>query len=156
MKKKLFVIGLLVLTLMFSACGKSESTDSSKSGTNDTNGTNTTNAGSEIKSADDLEGKVLGTQLGATGGIFAADVKDAKVEEYNKGADAIQALKQGKIDCVIIDEQPAIACTKGEDSLVILDEPFTLEDTIRAFCNRVLKRISALVHTDADTMLLEF
>ena len=31
------------------------------------------------------------------------------MERYNKGADAVQALKQGKIDCVVIDEQPALA-----------------------------------------------
>lgn len=122
MKKKLFVIGLLVLTLMFSACGKSESTDSSKS---DTNGTN---AGSEIKTADDLEGKVLGTQLGTTGELYAADVKDAKVEKYNKGADAIQALKQGKVDAVIIDREPAKEFVKKNDDLKILDVPFVEEE----------------------------
>ena len=60
-----------------------------------------------VHSADDLEGKKIGTQLGTTGYILAADIKDAKVEPYNKGADAVQALKQGKIDAVIIDSEPA-------------------------------------------------
>ena len=57
-------------------------------------------AADEIKSADDLEGKKIGVQLGTTGDADATEVKDATVERYNKGNDAVMALKQGKIDCV--------------------------------------------------------
>ncbi len=82
-----------------------------------------------IKSVDDIKGKRIGVQLGTTGAIYAKDVKDATVEEYNKGADAILALKQGKIDCVIIDEQTAKAfVSSNSKSLVILDDKFTDED----------------------------
>ena len=121
MKKKLFVIGLLVLTMMFSACSKSDSKSSSGSG--ESNST-----GSTIKSADDLKGKVIGVQLGTTGDIYAEDVEDAKIEKYNKGADAIQALKQGKIDAVIIDREPAKEFIKKNDDLQILDVPFVEEE----------------------------
>ena len=58
-------------------------------------------AADEIKSADDLEGKKIGVQLGTTGDADATEVKDATVERYNKGNDAVMALKQGKIDCVV-------------------------------------------------------
>ena len=54
-------------------------------------------AADEIKSADDLEGKKIGVQLGTTGDADATEVKDATVERYNKGNDAVMALKQGKI-----------------------------------------------------------
>ena len=64
-------------------------------------------AADEIKSADDLEGKKIGVQLGTTGDTIATDIKDATVERYNKGNDAVMALKQGKIDCVVIDSEPA-------------------------------------------------
>ena len=47
-----------------------------------------------VFSADDLKGKKIGAQLGTTGYIYAGDVEDATVEPYNKGADAVQALKQ--------------------------------------------------------------
>ena len=50
------------------------------------------------------------------------------MERYNKGADAVQALKQGKIDCVVIDEQPALAFVEENPGLKILDEEFTLEE----------------------------
>ena len=110
MKKKKFVIGLLVMAMMLSACSSSES------------------SGSSIKSADDLKGKVIGTQLGTTGEIFAGDVENATVEKYNKGADAIQALKQGKVDAVIIDREPAKEFVKNNDDLQILDVPFVEEE----------------------------
>ena len=80
-----------------------------------------------VHSVDDLEGKTIGVQLGTTGDIYAEDVKDAKVEKY-KGADAVQALKQGKIDAVIIDAEPAKVFVEKNDDLEILDEPFAEEE----------------------------
>ena len=84
--------------------------------------------GSEIKSAVDLEGKSIGVQLGTTGDIMATDVKDSKVEQYNKGMDAVQALSQGKIDAVIIDNEPAKFYEKEVSGLKILDEAFAVEE----------------------------
>jgi len=81
-----------------------------------------------VHNADDLKGKVIGTQLGTTGYIFAGDVEDAKVEGYNKGADAIQALKQGKVDAVIIDSEPAQEFVKKNKGLQILPDVFAEEE----------------------------
>lgn len=81
-----------------------------------------------VHSADDLKGKSIGTQLGTTGYIFAQDVENAKVEGYNKGADAIQALKQGKIDAVIIDSEPAQEFVKKNKGLQILPDAFAEEE----------------------------
>ena len=84
-------------------------------------------AADEIKSADDLTGKKIGVQLGTTGDTIATDIKDATVERYNKGNDAVMALKQGKIDCVVIDSEPA---KKFHDALKELKDDGTL-DSIR-------------------------
>lgn len=82
-----------------------------------------------VFSIDDLEGKKIGVQLGTTGDIYATDeYGENSVERYNKGADAIQALKQGKIDCVVIDEQPALAFVEKNKDLKILEDEFTNED----------------------------
>lgn len=85
-----------------------------------------------IASADDIIGKRIGVQLGTTGDIYASDYESdgsgTKIERYNKGADAIQALNQKKIDCVIIDEQPALKFVEQNSGLKILEEEFTLED----------------------------
>ena len=79
-------------------------------------------AADEIKSADDLEGKKIGVQLGTTGDADATEVKDATVERYNKGNDAVMALKQGKIDCVVIDSEPAKKFVEKNDDLEIVED----------------------------------
>jgi len=84
-----------------------------------------------VHSVDDLPGKVIGVQLGTTGDIYASDyeAEGSTIERYSKGADAVQSLIQGKLDCVIIDEQPAKAfVAKNADKLEILSDPFALEE----------------------------
>lgn len=85
--------------------------------------------GSEIATPDDLTGKKIGVQLGTTGDIYAEDIEDATIERYNKGFEAVQALLQGKIDAVIIDNEPAkVYVEQNADSLLIVDEAFTYEE----------------------------
>lgn len=83
-----------------------------------------------VNSVDDLAGKTIGVQLGTTGDIYASDyeAEGSTIERYNKGADAVQALKQGKVDCVIIDGQPAAAFIEKNSDLKILEEDFAVED----------------------------
>ncbi len=86
----------------------------------------------EIRSVDDLEGATIGVQISTTGDIYASDYEgdDAgtKITRFNKGTDAVQALRQGKVDCVMIDEQPAKAFVEKSTDLSILEEEFALED----------------------------
>lgn len=76
--------------------------------------------GSEITSADSLfapkaDGSLwkIGVQQGTTGDLYTTwdleeiDAPTAQIERYNKGADAVQALVAGKVDCVVIDNEPA-------------------------------------------------
>ena len=87
---------------------------------------------SGINGVDDLPGKKIGVQLGTTGDIYASDYEGDEagtvVERYNKGNDAVLALKQGKVDCVIIDSQPAAKFVEKNDDLMILEEDFALEE----------------------------
>ncbi len=84
--------------------------------------------GSDIQTPDDLTGKIIGVQLGTTGDIYAEDVENATIERYNKGAEAVQALIQGKIDAVIIDNQPAGVFVAQNEGIHIIDEAFTYEE----------------------------
>ena len=85
--------------------------------------------GSDITGPDDLEGKKIGVQLGTTGDIYASDdYGDENVERYPKGAEAVMALNSGKVDCVIIDNEPAKAFVEANDGLVILDTEYAVED----------------------------
>ena len=89
---------------------------------------------SAITSADDLfAGNVtVGVQTGTTGDIYTTgDIEDAgkgTVERYNKGADAVQALLTGKIDCVVIDNEPAKAFVAANEGLKILDTEYATEE----------------------------
>lgn len=44
------------------------------------------------------------------------------MERYNKGNDAVMALKQGKIDCVVIDSEPAKKFVEKNDDLEIVED----------------------------------
>lgn len=86
--------------------------------------------GSDIKSVDDLSEKTkIGVQLGTTGDIYAKDdFGDEAVQEFDKGADAVQALLAGKIDCVIIDNEPAKSFVAANDGLEILNTSYAEEE----------------------------
>ncbi len=77
-----------------------------------------------------LLGATIGVQLGTTGDLDASDYeKDGStVERYSKGSEAVQALKAGQIDCVIIDSQPGSEIVENNDDIKILDEPFEEEE----------------------------
>lgn len=83
--------------------------------------------------ADDLVNATIGTQMGTTGYIFAGDIEGAKVEGYNKGADAVMALSQGKVDAVIIDSEPANVFVSKNEGLKILEDPFAVEEYAIAY-----------------------
>lgn len=108
------ILGTVLLCLfLFAGCGSKD-------------------AASDITSVDDLEGKIIGVQIGTTGDIYVSDYEGdeagTKIERYNKGNDAISSLKNGKIDCVVIDGEPAKAFVERNSDLTILDEPFTEEE----------------------------
>ena len=87
---------------------------------------------SDISSIEDMKGKKIGVQIGTTGDIYVSDYEGdkegTKIERYNKGNDAISSLKNGKIDCVVIDSEPAKAFVAKNEDLSILKEPFALEE----------------------------
>ena len=89
---------------------------------------------SEIAGPDNLAGKKIGVQLGTTGDIYASDdYGDDNVERYNKGFEAVQALQQGKIDAVIIDDQPAKTFVAENKGLKILETEYVEEDYALCF-----------------------
>lgn len=89
--------------------------------------------GSDITGEADLNGKMIGVQLGTTGDIYASDIEGAEIEQYNKGMDAVQALSNGMIDAVIIDNEPAKQFVSKAEGLKILEEEFVTEEYAIAF-----------------------
>ena len=91
---------------------------------------------SDITSIDDLTAEgashKVGVQQGTTGDLYATwDIADAglgSVEPYANGPDAVLALTSGKVDCVMIDNEPAKNLVAANEGLKILETPYTVED----------------------------
>jgi polar amino acid transport system substrate-binding protein len=85
--------------------------------------------GSTIASIDDLSSDMkIGVQQDTTGDIYASDDYGDSVVRYKNGADAVQALVTGKVDCVIIDNEPAKAYVAANEGLIILDSAYAEEE----------------------------
>jgi len=90
---------------------------------------------SPIATVDDLSNaELIGTQDGTTGYIYCSDTPENggygedHVVAYENGSVAVQALLAGKVDCVVIDNEPAKAYVAANPGLKILDTEFTSED----------------------------
>lgn len=90
--------------------------------------------GSSIATVDDLaNAEKIGTQRGTTGFIYCSAAPedggygDEHVTAYDDGATAVQALINGQVDCVVIDNAPAQEFVKANPGLKILETEFTNE-----------------------------
>lgn len=108
--------------------------------------------GSDIASVDDLfaEGasNIIGVQRNTTGDLYTTwDLEDeglATIDRYSKGSEAVMALKTGKVDCVVIDNEPAKAFVAENEGLKILDTEYAVED------------YAAAISKDNDALLAAF
>lgn len=105
--KKIFISIMAACMLFLTACGTPANT---------------------VHSLDDLKGKKIGVQLKTTGDVYSSDIEGADVKRYNKGGDAVLALRKGEVDAVMLDDAPAEVFVKEYDDLKILDEAFADEE----------------------------
>lgn len=89
--------------------------------------------GSDV-TMDNLGDQMIGCQKGTTGYTYASDTPENggygedHVIGYDNGALAVEALKGGQIDCVIIDNEPAKAYVAANEGLTLLEGEWTNED----------------------------
>ena len=84
---------------------------------------------SDIATPDDLADKMIGTQRGTTGYIYCSDdFGDEHVTPYDDGLTAVQALVNGQVDAVVIDNAPAKEFVEANPGLKILDTAYAEED----------------------------
>ena len=84
---------------------------------------------SDIQSVDDLEGKLIGVQQGTTGALYCSDdYGEENVQKFTSGPVAVEALKNGQIDCVVIDNEPAKSYVSQNEGLKILDTEYITEE----------------------------
>ncbi len=117
---------------------------------------------SKITSVDDLfaEGAkhTIGVQRNTTGDVYTTlDLEDegkATVERYSKGADAVQALKTGKVDCVVIDNEPAKAFVEAVDGLKILSTEY-IQEQYAAAMSKTNKELFDAVNTALQELIAD-
>ena len=84
---------------------------------------------SDIASPDDLAGKKIGTQRGTPGYIYCSDdFGEDSVVAYDNGLTAVQALNNGQVDAVVIDDAPAKEYVAANPGLNVLDTSYAEED----------------------------
>ena len=84
---------------------------------------------SDIASPDDLAGKKVGVQTGTTGDIYCTDnLGEECVQRFESGVVATQALVNGQIDAVVIDNEPAKAYVAANEGLKIVETAYAVED----------------------------
>ena len=89
---------------------------------------------SDIATVDDLQGKMIGVQRGTTGDSYCSAAPEEggfgedHVTQYDNGMTAVQALINGQVDAVVIDNAPAEELVKANEGLKILDTAYTDED----------------------------
>lgn len=129
MKKITALLLSAMMLLTVTACGSASSSAApSASAPSSASSAPSESAEPAIKGIADLAGKKIGVQLGTTGDIYASDIEGATIEQYNKAFEAVQALSQGKIDAVMVDDQVAKALAANNDAVTVLEEPFTVEE----------------------------
>lgn len=84
--------------------------------------------GSDV-TLDNLGDYMIGTQRGTTGNIYCSDdYGDDHVIAYDNGITAVQALVNGQVDAVVIDNAPAQSLVAANAGLTILDTEYAVED----------------------------
>ena len=109
--------------------------------------------GSDIASPDDLAGKKIGTQRGTTGYIYCTDdFGEDAVVAYDSGLTAVQALNNGQVDAVVIDNAPAKEYVAANPGLKVLETSYAEEDyaigmakgsSLEAVVNAALEELKA-------------
>ena len=84
--------------------------------------------GSDV-TLDNLGDHMIGTQRATTGYMYCVDdYGENHVTAYDNGMTAIQALNNGQVDCVVIDNAPAQVLVSQNPGLTILDTEYVVED----------------------------
>lgn len=100
--------------------------------------------GSEIATIEDLAGKKIGVQTGTTGDIYCSDeFGEEAIARYDNGAIAVQALQNGQVDCVVIDNEPAKAFVEANEGLKILETEYAVENYAAAFAKENTELLDA-------------
>ena len=107
---------------------------------------------SPITSFDEISNKKIAVQLGTVADLYVSDnYPDATLVQHKKYLSAVEDIKAGKADCLIMDELPAKEIVEANTELKIMDGVLFQDrygmivkkgnDKLRKQINKVLKRL---------------
>ncbi len=159
---------LLAMTLMLAGCSKTaeKQNSSTQSDLGQTvhvskseQGESSEETKGQYKIPQDLKGQKLSVQAGTTGEDAAKTLSDEKqISAFEKYADAITELKQGKVEACIMDGEPAKLIVEQNDDLMILDEALTSESyaiAVKKGHDALLKVINEVIQKQKDAGEIE-
>ena len=97
-------------------------------------------------------------QLGTTGDILADEIENGEVDRYDKGAEAVMALNQDKVDAVIIDSEPAKVFVSENEGLTMIEDAYEIEEYAIAVAKdntELLDKINAAIKNLKDSGKLQ-
>ena len=103
----------------------------------------------DIKTFDDLNGKLVGVMLGFTGDVVVSEMKDVKSKKYNASYAAIMELQNNKIDAVVLDSETALNYVKNNKGLKLAEtsgEPEEYAIAISKKNSELLNKINTPLH----------
>lgn len=81
---------------------------------------------SNIKNTNDISNKKIAVQLGSVADTYVTETyKNAEITRQKKYLAAVQDLKDGKVDCLVMDELPAKEILSNNGGLQILEGELT-------------------------------
>ncbi len=100
------------------------------------------------------DGIKIGVQTTTTGDIYSSgDFGEDAVTRYDNGAAAVEALKAGKVDVVIIDNEPAKSYVAANKGLRILETEYAVEDY--AICFKKGSELKASVNSALEALIAD-
>lgn len=87
------------------------------------------NKNNVINSIDDLDNVKIAVQLGSVADMYVSESYNKKnIVRHKKYLAAIQDVIDDKVDCVVMDELPAIQILNGNNNLKILDDALVVDN----------------------------
>ena len=138
--KKIFALGMaaaLSLSLLAGCGSNTASTPSAAPTGSGASPAPTEETGSAWKSVEDLKNKKIAVQEGTTGNDVAKEIEGAQISAFKAATQCAMELINGRVDCIIIDTNPAQTLVNANpDKLELLDIPASEESETYAIATQ--------------------
>lgn len=109
-----------------------------------------------VSSVDDLDGKIIAVQQGNIADFYVSDENNLKAKEvrrYTKFAQASEDLKNGKVDCIVMDKYPAEELIAASNDTLVMLDGILFEDKYAIAVQKGNKELLDKINTVIDELI---